>query len=555
VRIVTLADGDVNKMLVAVKGLLGSLFLDDLAQKTKRGQVGRVKAGRIPGGRCYGYDVVRDGQEGGKRTINEAEAGIVRRIYAEYVDGRSPLKIVQALNAERVPGPRGGHWNVSALIGSAKRRNSLLNNSLYAGRITYNRQRFIKDPATGRRQARANPQDQWLTQDVPELAIVGTAVFENAQDLRAARIRPHPVYHRRPKHLLSGLLVCGSCGASMIVRNRKGNVTSFGCSARINRNGCDNARSVNSVEIEARVLAALRSHLLQPDVVATAIEAYRIERQRLSREAAKVRAALERELAEIDRKARWLVGEIENGRGSQKVSDRLYELETREQVVRSQLALANGPDVVELHPQAAERYAAKVADIHAALSRGDEAGHEAIALVRELVTRVRVVPTPRGEAVGLEIAGDLAALLGVNEEGPIGMAKMVAGARSPLCYNNRARPKSYLITFHERSRCSPEERFNIQRVSGKTSLDRQRQAERGTQTAVQLQSFAPTPHRRLQTEDGHLDDGNRAACQVMARTDLAGGRRARARDLTLAVSCRAEAHDSDEYSPRPSFWL
>ena len=109
------------------------------------------------------------------------------------------------------------------------------------------------------------------------------------------------------------------------------------------------------------------------------------------------------------------------------MSNRLYELETREQVVKSQLALANGPDVVELHPQAAERYAAKVADIHSALSRGDLAGHEAIAFVRELVTRVRVEPTPRGEAVGLEIAGDLAALLNVNEEGPIGMAKMVAG--------------------------------------------------------------------------------------------------------------------------------
>ena len=107
-----------------------------------------------------------------------------------------------------VPGPRGDHWNVSALIGSAKRRNGLLNNSLYAGRITYNRQHFIKDPATGRRQARANPQDQWLTQEVPELAIVSTDEFDRAQVLRAARVRPHPVYHRRPKHLLSGLLVC-----------------------------------------------------------------------------------------------------------------------------------------------------------------------------------------------------------------------------------------------------------------------------------------------------------------------------------------------------------
>src|SRR4029453_19560255 len=105
VGIVTLGGGDVNKMLVAVKGLLGSMFLDDLAQKTKRGQVGRVKAGRIPGGRCYGYDVVRDGEDRGRRKIYSEEAAIVRRIFAEYVDGRSPFAIVKELNREGIPAP------------------------------------------------------------------------------------------------------------------------------------------------------------------------------------------------------------------------------------------------------------------------------------------------------------------------------------------------------------------------------------------------------------------------------------------------------------------
>jgi hypothetical protein len=138
-----------------------------------------------------------------------------------------------------------------------------------------------------------------------------------------------------------------------------------------------------------------KAHLLAPDVIKTAVEAYGVERVRLSREAAKTRAFLERELAEINRKTKWLIREIENGRGSAKVSDRLCELETREEAVKSQLALANGLDLVELHPQAAERYAAKVADIHAALARGDAAGHEAINLVCELITRVRVIP-PRG---------------------------------------------------------------------------------------------------------------------------------------------------------------
>lgn len=43
VKIVTLADGLVGKMHVGLKGMIASMFLDDLALKTKRGQVGRVK--------------------------------------------------------------------------------------------------------------------------------------------------------------------------------------------------------------------------------------------------------------------------------------------------------------------------------------------------------------------------------------------------------------------------------------------------------------------------------------------------------------------------------
>jgi hypothetical protein len=66
----------------------------------------------------------------------------------EFAHGRSPQKIVQALNAEGMRGSQGGHWNASALPGSAKRRNGVFNNSLYAGRIAYNQQSFIKDQAT-----------------------------------------------------------------------------------------------------------------------------------------------------------------------------------------------------------------------------------------------------------------------------------------------------------------------------------------------------------------------------------------------------------------------
>src|ERR671925_12270 len=77
-----------------------------------------TRAGRIPGGRCYGYDVVTDGLDRGRRVVNEAEAQIVRRIFAEYVAGRSPLAIAGRLNREGVPGPRGRLWKHSTILGA-----------------------------------------------------------------------------------------------------------------------------------------------------------------------------------------------------------------------------------------------------------------------------------------------------------------------------------------------------------------------------------------------------------------------------------------------------
>lgn len=52
-----------GKLHVGLKGIIASIYLDDLVQKTRRGQVGRVRAGRIPGGRSYGYDVVAAGDD------------------------------------------------------------------------------------------------------------------------------------------------------------------------------------------------------------------------------------------------------------------------------------------------------------------------------------------------------------------------------------------------------------------------------------------------------------------------------------------------------------
>lgn len=56
VKIFTLSEGEVTYLHVGLKGTMNALFLKDLADKMRRGQRGRVEAGKSGGGNSYGYD-------------------------------------------------------------------------------------------------------------------------------------------------------------------------------------------------------------------------------------------------------------------------------------------------------------------------------------------------------------------------------------------------------------------------------------------------------------------------------------------------------------------
>src|SRR6185437_5283719 len=112
VKLVTLAEGEINELHVGLKGTMNALYIKDLVQKTRRGLEGRVRQGRSGGGLCYGYDVVRELDARGEpvyggRKIDEAEAAVVSRIFDAFAAGKSPRAIAHELNSESVPGPGG----------------------------------------------------------------------------------------------------------------------------------------------------------------------------------------------------------------------------------------------------------------------------------------------------------------------------------------------------------------------------------------------------------------------------------------------------------------
>ena len=97
------------------------------------------------------------------------------------------------------------------------RANGILRNALYAGRIVHNRQHFLKGPEREARVSRPNGRTNWTSGEAPHLRIIDDATLAAVQARLEMRGAPHLRHKSRPKHLLSGLVKCGSCSATMIV--------------------------------------------------------------------------------------------------------------------------------------------------------------------------------------------------------------------------------------------------------------------------------------------------------------------------------------------------
>jgi site-specific DNA recombinase len=170
IPLITLAEGEISELHIGLKGTMSALYLKDLAQKTHRGLEGRVRDGKSAGGLSFGYKVRRELRADatlttGEREIAPDQAAIVTRIFTEYASGLSARAIAAALNEEGIASPDSGKgdgtWGPSTISGNWKRGTGILNNELYIGKLVWNRQRFVKDPVTQKRQARPNPPEDW----------------------------------------------------------------------------------------------------------------------------------------------------------------------------------------------------------------------------------------------------------------------------------------------------------------------------------------------------------------------------------------------------------
>jgi site-specific DNA recombinase len=439
IAIETPADGVVTPLVDGIRAVIDTQQLEDLKQHTRRGMRGVVMDGRSVGGRTYGYDVVpgepdgRGGLRRGRRVINERESAIVLRIYNEYVAGATPREIAKQLNLDRVQPPRGRWWNASTINGNKLRSNGILLNEMYVGRIVWNKVTMAKNPATGRRVIRPNPKDVWVVHEAPELAIISKELFEAARARKLDRGKGHPQGKRRPKHLLSGLLKCPSCGGGLSTfgkdRNGRRRVR---CSTHTESGSCSNSHTYYVDSIESAVLAGLRAELKSPALLTEYVKTYHEERAKLAAGNIQRRAAAERRLPEIEREIDRLVDAIAKGYGDPPIlGGRINELKSeRVQLAAEIAAMPSAEKVVTLHPGILARYEQQVEQLQSALAAGLEAGDEdGAAALRELIEAVKVERDQgRQGGVKVTIVGRLNVIL-AEEHFPNGVCgKDVAGA-------------------------------------------------------------------------------------------------------------------------------
>lgn len=195
---------------------------------------GRYLGGRPP----YGYRLVDAGPhpnpakaaDGGRARQLEPHpvtGPVVKRIFAEYLDGYGIFAIAQRLTSEGIPCPsaadpaRNQHRDGVAWSKSALR--TILTNRRYTGRQVWNRQRKqaslidVEDVALGHVTRLAwNPAAAWVVSDeLAHQALVDVDTFEQVARRLSSRSpsskRESGLRVRRP-YALRGLVCCGVCG-------------------------------------------------------------------------------------------------------------------------------------------------------------------------------------------------------------------------------------------------------------------------------------------------------------------------------------------------------
>jgi len=301
-----LEQGPEGWLFFQMRGPLAEYERAKILERTKRGLLGRAKAGHAYGASVpLGYRYVSE-PHGGHFEIDEDEAAVVRRIFDLCLSGVPTWGIARRLTEEHLPTKRDRHphsgGSKSAGVGVWHRDSvySILTNETYIGKLFWNKRRRV----TASNQV-PRAREEWV--EVPVPPIVPENVFAAVKGqlernkLLATRNRKHDYL------LVGGRLRCGYCGRTMSGISPNGK-RRYRCNSIANMaDPTQRCRGLlNATMVEQRVWAAIEQVLQQPEIIAAEVQRQQADAETQRAEILREVSLVEDALAKCDRdQQRW----------------------------------------------------------------------------------------------------------------------------------------------------------------------------------------------------------------------------------------------------------
>jgi site-specific DNA recombinase len=203
---------------------------------------------------------------------------------------------------------------------------------------------------------------------VPELRIVPQDLWDRAQARRQRRrlTATGQTGGIRPRHLLSGNLVCAECDGHYIIQHHRAGVRHYGCARHYDRGPtvCQNGKLVRQDIIEQKILDHIFGDLFAPHRLAYLSRAVDAAIREGTRRSTGDLARREAALREAERKRKNILDAISEGIRTPSTKARLEDAEQQVAACEAAIREAKRPAPVVVVKTAIDRY---LADLRATL--------------------------------------------------------------------------------------------------------------------------------------------------------------------------------------------
>lgn len=321
------SSGPAGKLMISVLAAVAEIERDNIHVQTMEGRKQKARDGKWNGGFApYGYKLVdKEGEKAKVLVINEEEAELVRLIYKLYLQGMGLSRVAKWLNDNGYTKKIRQNGSVS-LISSAFVK-GVLDNPVYGGFIAYGRRKNEKiDGTRDEYHVVKQDKDSYKLYEGQHEAIIDRETWFRVQAKRELNaFKREKVHSKEHEHMVSALLKCPVCGASMygvVNRKKKKNSDEFytdmwyyTCKNRklVSGHLCNYKKHVRQDELNAEVIALvkyvfggendMKDQILKKLDSDDSVNELLAEKERLTKENAKLsskKSKLMRRIADLD---------------------------------------------------------------------------------------------------------------------------------------------------------------------------------------------------------------------------------------------------------------